>query len=69
LSFGKADAVCVISPSATLADATASAIGNKVKSKNDIKNSLDFGIKIPGVTGIIIIIGNDMGAIGEVQFA
>ena len=68
LSFGKADAVCVISKSATLADAAASAIGNKVKSKKDIKRALDFGIKIPGVTGIIIIIGNDMGAIGEVRF-
>lgn len=68
LSFGKADAVCVISKSATLADAAASAIGNRVKSKNDIKNSLDFGIKIPGITGIIIIVGNDMGAIGEVHF-
>lgn len=68
LSFGKADAVCVISKSATLADAAASAIGNKVKSKNDIKPAIDFGIKIKGVTGIIIIIGNEMGAIGEVQF-
>lgn len=67
LSFGKADAVCVISKSTTLADAAASAIGNKVKSKNDIKKSLDFGIKIPGITGIIIIVGNDMGAIGEVH--
>ncbi len=46
LSFGKADAVCVISKSATLADAAASAIGNKVKSKKDIKPALDFGIKI-----------------------
>ncbi|KQC06248.1 MAG: hypothetical protein APR62_01305 [Smithella sp. SDB] len=68
LSFGKADAVCVISKSATLADAAASAIGNRVKSKNDIKKSLDYGIKIPGVTGIIIIVGNDMGAVGEVRF-
>ena len=68
LSFGKADAVCVISQSATMADAAASAIGNKVKSKKDIKRALDFGIKISGVTGIIIIVGNDMGAIGEVQF-
>jgi uncharacterized protein len=67
LSFGKADAVCVISKSATLADAAASAIGNKVKSKNDIKNALDYGIKIPGVNGIIIICGKDMGAIGEVE--
>jgi uncharacterized protein len=67
LSFGKADAVCVISKSATLADAAASAIGNKVKNKKDIKPALDYGIKIPGVLGIIIICGNDMGAIGEVE--
>jgi ApbE superfamily uncharacterized protein (UPF0280 family) len=67
LSFGKADAVCVISKSATLADAAASAIGNRVKSKKDFKSALDYGIKIPGVKGIIIICGNDMGAIGEVE--
>ena len=68
MSFGKADAVCVISKSATLADAAASAIGNKVKSKNDIKTALDFGIKIKGVTGIIIILGKELGVIGKVQF-
>ncbi|MGP8153710.1 MAG: UPF0280 family protein [Smithella sp.] len=68
LSFGKADAVCVISQSATLADAAASAVGNRVKSKNDIKTALNYGIKIPGVRGIIIICDNDMGAIGEVHF-
>jgi len=67
LSFGKADAVCVISKSATLADAAASAIGNRVKSKKNIKSALDYGIKINGVKGIIIICGNDMGAIGEVE--
>lgn len=68
LSFGKADAVCVISKSATLADAAASAIGNRVNGKKDIKPGLEFGIKIPGILGIIIVIGNDMGAIGEVEF-
>jgi uncharacterized protein len=68
LSFGKADAVCVISKSATLADAAASAIGNRVKIKNNIRPALDYGMKIPGVKGIIIIYGNDMGAMGEVQF-
>ncbi|MDI6741220.1 MAG: UPF0280 family protein [Smithella sp.] len=67
LSFGKADAVCVISPSATLADAAASAIGNQVKSSQDIRKALDFGITISGITGIIIICGKDMGAIGEVE--
>ena len=39
-----------------------------VKSKKDIKTALDYGIKIPGVKGIIIICGNDMGVIGEVEF-
>ena len=67
LSFGKADAVCVISKSAILADAAASAIGNRVKSKKDIKTALDYGIKITGVKGIVIICSNEMGAIGEVE--
>lgn len=68
LSFGKADAVCILSKSATLADAAASAVGNKVKSKKDIKNALNYGMKIPGVKGIVIICGSEMGAIGEVEF-
>lgn len=67
LSFGHADAVCVISKSATLADAAASAIGNRVKTKEDIRAALDFGIKIKGIQGIIIIVGKDMGVIGEVE--
>jgi len=69
LSFGKADAVCVLSSCATLADAAASAVGNCVKNKNDIKKALNYGLKIPGVRGVVIIIGNEMGAAGEVTFA
>jgi len=68
LSFGKADAVCVISKSSTLADAAASAIGNRVKSKYDLQSALNFGMTIPGVKGIVIIIGEQMGAIGDLEF-
>lgn len=68
LSFGKADAVCVLSSSATLADAAASAVGNRVKSKNEIKSALSYGMEIPGVKGIIIICGDELGAIGKVEF-
>lgn len=67
ISFGKADAVCVLSPSVTLADAAASAIGNQVKNSRDIRKALDYGLTISGVTGIIIICGKDMGAIGKVE--
>jgi len=67
-SMGIADAVCVASDSATLADAAATAIGNRVKSVNDIRKSLEYGRSIPGVTGIVIIVKDKMGAIGDLEF-
>ena len=68
LSFGKADAVCVISKSATLADAAASAVGNRVNTRKDVESALDYGMTIPGVKGIVIVIGGHLGAIGDVEF-
>jgi ApbE superfamily uncharacterized protein (UPF0280 family) len=67
LSFGKADAVCVLSKSSTMADAAATAIGNIVNNKSDIKCALERGIKIEGVKGIVIIVGEHFGAVGEVE--
>ena len=67
LSFGKADAVCVISKSSTLADAAATAIGNLVKGKGDIRTALEKGIEIEGVLGALIIIGEQFGVIGEIE--
>jgi len=68
LSFGSADAACVLSASAALADAAASQIGNQVKTGGDIKKALRIGADIPGVKGIVIIIGKKMGAWGMVEF-
>ena len=67
LSLGKADAVCVISPSATLADAAATAVGNLVQGKGDIERALERGRAIPGVEGIVIIVGDAMGVWGEYE--
>jgi len=69
LSFGKADAVCVTSQSATLADAAATAICNRVKRAADIKHALDFGLRIEGVTGIVIIVGDTLGVMGDIELA
>jgi len=66
-SFGKADAVCVISPSAALADAAATALGNMVQGKGDIEGALERGRTIPGVEGAVIIMGDTMGAWGEYE--
>ena len=67
LSFGKADAVCVVSKSSTVADAAATAIGNLVKAKRDIRAALDKGMQIEGVLGALIIMGEHFGVIGEIE--
>ncbi len=67
LSYGRADAVCVISKSTPAADAAATATGNIVKSENDIKKGLVFALSISGVDGVLIIVGDKLGAYGDIE--
>ncbi len=67
LSYGQADAVVVLSPSATLADAAATAIGNQVKQAGDITSAIEFGKNISGLKGVIIIKDDKIGVWGEVK--
>lgn len=67
LSTGMADAVCVISPSCPLADAAATAIGNRIKAPEDIQTAIAFGRKIAGVAGMVVVVGEKMGAWGQVK--
>ena len=67
LSYGKADAVVVLSKSATLADAAATAIGNLIVQPGDIPNGLEFANGIDGLKGVIIIKGDRVGLWGEVN--
>jgi ApbE superfamily uncharacterized protein (UPF0280 family) len=67
LSFGKADAVCVLSRSSTVADAAATAVGNLVKGKGDIRTALKRGMEIDGVLGALIIMGEHFGVIGDIE--
>lgn len=69
LSFGKADAVVIVSPSTSLADAVATATGNLVKTEEDIQIGLDFSEKIPGVKGALIIINDKMGVHGDLKLS
>jgi len=69
LSFGTADAVCVLSKSAALADAAATAVGNRVRGRADIDPALRFGSQIEGILGILVIAGDSMGAWGELELA
>lgn len=66
LSFGKADAICILSKSAVLADAGATAVGNIVQEKKDIELGLQRGKEIEGVLGALIIVGEKMGVWGNI---
>lgn len=69
LSLGLADAAIVLAPSAALADAVATAVGNMVKSEQDINAAMGHGKQVPGISGIIVIVGGSMGAWGDVRLA
>ena len=55
LSYGKADAVIVMAGDTALADAAATAIGNRVKKSDDTDNALEFARSIGGLKGVVII--------------
>lgn len=67
LSFGRADAALAVSRDASLADAAATAIGNRVKTKADIEEALSFADSIPGISGSLVIIGDQLGVRGQVE--
>jgi len=67
LSFGKANAVCILSKSAALADAAATAVGNVVKEKKDISSGLGRAREIEGVLGTLIVVEEKMGVWGKIK--
>ena len=66
-SFGKADAVVVLSESVAVADAAATALGNRVAGKSDIQRAIGMGRDIPGLKGLVIILGSELGVWGDVE--
>jgi ApbE superfamily uncharacterized protein (UPF0280 family) len=67
LSHGRADAVVVLAADTALADAAATAIGNRIKKPGDTDDALEFARSIGGLRGVVIIIGDKVGAWGEVR--
>jgi ApbE superfamily uncharacterized protein (UPF0280 family) len=67
LSFGSADAAVVLSASGALADAAATDLGNRISSSEDIERALEQTIAIDGALGAVVVIGDAVGAMGEVE--
>jgi len=66
-SFGKADAVSVLADSCALADAAATALGNRVHGADDIETAISQGCEMQGIRGIVIILGKQIGLWGDLK--
>ncbi|MEW5783546.1 MAG: UPF0280 family protein [Bacillota bacterium] len=66
-SLGRADAALVLSPSVPLADAAATALGNLVRGPEDLMGAIEFARGLHGVTGALVIYGDQVAAWGEIQ--
>jgi len=67
LSFGRADAICILSASAVLADGMATALGNRIKQKSDLDHIAQWAEPLKGVMGVVAVMQDKMAAWGDVE--
>jgi len=67
LSFGRADSVTVLAPSASLADAAATRLGNELTKKTDMNHALAVARSLPGLLGVVIVKDDHLGVWGEIE--
>lgn len=66
-SFGEADAMTVLARDAALADAAATALGNRIHGPADLEGVLDAARGIEGLAGVVATIDGHIGAWGAVR--
>ncbi|MDD4751858.1 MAG: UPF0280 family protein [Desulfitobacteriaceae bacterium] len=67
LSLGRADAAVILADSTFLADAVATAAGNRINSPQDFQGTIQYAKKISGVKGVLLIKGDKMAAWGDIE--
>ncbi len=67
LSFGRADAVVVISNYTIFADALATAVGNMIQKPEDIELGIEYAKGFSEVHEVIVIIGENLGVWGRYE--
>lgn len=67
ISYGKADAVVVVSEDVLIADAFATAFGNKVKTPNDVEKVIKQSEKYPEILSLLIICEDKIGIRGDYE--
>jgi len=64
-SYGLADAAVVVSSSPALADAAATALGNRVRSAADLETCFDFIRDHDEIEGALVVIGDKVAMWGD----
>lgn len=67
LSMGIADAVCLLSRSAALADGAATSLGNRIKKKSHLENLAAWGGNIKGILGGVAIVEDHFSCWGDIE--
>lgn len=67
LSLGDSAAATVVAASSALADAAATAVGNRVRGAQGVRAGLAAARGVPGVLGAVILRGGELGAWGDVE--
>jgi ApbE superfamily uncharacterized protein (UPF0280 family) len=67
LNLGIADAVCIVAQSASVADAAATALGNKINGEHALKREVEAIKESEAIKGGIVITGKTMATWGEIE--
>ena len=67
LSFGRADAAVVVAEGGALADAVATALGNRVREPEEISEAIKWALRIDGVRGAMVVLGDKLGVLGDLR--
>ncbi len=67
LSLGVSDAATVMSKDVALADAVATAMGNRIRSGRDLKAAVEWAMTVPGIEGALAALDNKMAVLGDLE--
>lgn len=67
LSMGKADAATVVSRDIPLADAVATAMGNRISGAGDLKKAVEWALTVAGIEGALAVFRDRIAAVGNVE--
>ncbi|MFO7899269.1 MAG: UPF0280 family protein, partial [Planctomycetota bacterium] len=66
-SFGRADAVVAVARDTALADAAATAVGNRIHSAEDVQRAVDMERERAALDGLLIAFGKALGVWGAIE--